>query len=376
MIDENYSDAKFDQLEDDDISKYEEKREEQELTQQIKQINTTNLKTSQVQQVNELEIWKRSEKTKFKLYLQQLEIEHIEKLNKESFEKEEIREKQVKAIILDLQNLLNKTKKKAVELESRENKLTSVEEEIKLKLNEISRQMITKNEEIDQLQKKFKEEKLQFEKEAKLQKQNLIQKTNDLLELENAFRIYRKEVDDSPISVLKMEINKKSVDLEETLREKDRIANDNQKLKQNINRLKEDMINMKKTHDLEKEKMIKQRMEEIEKMKFEIYNQNQANIEMNEINNMKHTLIDLKQKENMTKQNNYIDSNSFNMKNKQYRIITLENKKSNIYEFGKESEIERLSNERNKLLNSGMYTENDRIIIEMDNKIKRLLQNN
>ena len=50
--------------------------------------------------------------------------------------------------------------------------------------------------------------------------------------------------------------------------------------------------------------------------------------------------------------------------------------KSNVYEFGKESEIERLSNERNKLLNSGMYTDNDRIIIEMDNKIKRLLQNN
>ena len=124
-----------------------------------------------------------------------------------------------------------------------------------------------------------------------------------------------------------MEINKKSVDLEETLREKERITNDNQKLKQNINRLKEDMINMKKTHDIEKEKMIKQRMEEIEKMKFEIYNQNQANIEMNKINNMKHNLIDLQHKENMTKKNNYIDSNSFNKKNKQYRIITLENKK-------------------------------------------------
>ena len=71
----------------------------------------------------ELEVWKKAEQTKFKAYLKQLELEYMNKISDEYTLKENEREKQVKALTTDLQILQTKLKKKALELEARENKV-------------------------------------------------------------------------------------------------------------------------------------------------------------------------------------------------------------------------------------------------------------
>ena len=360
MID--YEDDKFDKIDEEAI----EERKVEEAVEN-NSIDKASL---------EIQLWKKNQKIKFKSYLKKLEEELIIKLNNEAADKDELREKQVKAITIELQNLLNKTKKKSVELESRESKLQSIEEEVKVKVNEIARQIAGKNEEVEALNKKIKDDRAFFDKELKLLKQNLQAKTQELQELENAFRIYRKEIDESPISVLKMEINKKTLEAEEAIKEKEKVLIENQKLSFNLNKLKEDMLSIKKAHDLEKEKLIKQRMDEIEKIKFEIYTQKQANHELNEINQIKEGIYDIRNKETLLKMNNTNMHVMNNTTSKQYKIITLDKRNNVTINNNKENEIERLSNERNKLLVSGMYTETDKIIIEMDNKIRKLLVGN
>lgn len=353
---------------------------------------------AEITTVWELEVWKKSEQTKFKAYLKQIEVEYLNKLADETNNKEDKREKEFKAAINELQLLINKTKKKAIELESRESKISLIEEEIKLKLNEIARQIAAKNEEVQLIAKRSKEEKSSLDKELVSLKKGLQQKQTELEELENNFRVYRKEVDESPISILKMEITRKAVELEEASKEKERLSTENNKYRININKLKEDLISLKRGHEQEKEGLYKQKLEEIEKLKFEIYNQRQSQNELGELAAMKEALTEMRNRENGGKgNNNNIGSSQGqgNKPSKQYRIVTLENTSGGRFSGGnsenynnqgtglnvknvnvknlREAELERLSNHRSQILNSGAYTENDNLIVEIDNQIRRLI---
>ena len=350
--------------------------------------NTAN--TKEVATIWELEVWKKSEQTKFKAYLKQIEIDYMNKIADDGQVREDKREKEFKSSLTELQALVNKTKKKAIELEARENKIILIEEEIKLKLNEISKQITNKNEEVQLTTKKFKDEKVILDKEIQNLKKQLQQKQVEIEDLENSFRLYRKEVDESPISYLKMEINKKAIEIEDSNKEKVRLANEISKLKQSNNRLKEDLISLKKAHDVEKEGLYKQKLEEIEKLKFEIYNQKQTNMEINELTKVKEALNDIKIKEN-NKINEYAQPP---IKTKQYRIVSLENMHPRNYEsktaYGineknerqpesfedfRAAELERLSLNRNQLMATGMYSESDKLICDLDNQIRKLLHN-
>jgi len=72
----------------------------------------------------ELEVWKKSEQTKFKAYLKQLELEYMNKISDEVTAKELDREKQIKAMTNDLQLIQTKARKKLLELEARENRVS------------------------------------------------------------------------------------------------------------------------------------------------------------------------------------------------------------------------------------------------------------
>lgn len=339
--------------------------------------NNNNTKQDRIETTTvwELEVWKKSEQTKFKAYLKQIEVEFINRLAEETQMKEDKREKEFKQSLNELQTFINKTKKKAHELENRENKISLIEEEIKLKLNEMSRQITSKNDEIMVIQKKSKDEKLALDREITQLKKTIANKQSEIEEVEQAFRIYKKEIEESPSSILKMELNKRAIEIEELNKEKERILSENKKLKININKLKEDFILLKKNHDNEKEALYKQKLEEIEKLKFEIYNQKQFKNEVGELNNIKEAINELKNKE----------TNDKSMKSslkKQYKIVTLEKKANNSNNYNAsndfnnavEKELDRLSNMRSQLLSSGQYNENDKLILGIDEQLHKLLQ--
>lgn len=339
-------------------------------------------KSKEEQAIWEIEVWKRAQMTQFKSYLKQLEFEFISKIKDDMEKKEDQREKEFKSKINELNILQNKLRKKASELESRENKITLCEEELKLKINEVSRQLINKDDEIAYIKKRFKDEKMQLEKEKSGLNKKLIDQQKNYENLEATYMNYKKEVEDSPLSLLKNEITRKQIQNEELTKEKNRLIEQLEKSNQVNDKLKNDLIKMKKAFDAEKEAMYKQRVDEVEKIKFEIYNQKMSQNDMNE-------LKELREKMKNSLQNN--DQNGTTMKvsinnntmqpmaqtsqslRKEFKILTI-NKRQKLNEGDIRNEIDKLTKERNMLLSSKMYEENDPLIVQYDIKLRKLLQ--
>ena len=214
----------------------------------------------------DLEIWRKAEQMKFKAYLKQLEYEFINKLTEEFRNKEEQRDKEIKNKLNEINLLQTKLKKKATDLEARENKISLMEEELKIKINEVARQLANKEEEINYIKKRFKDEKNNIEKDS-LQFQKIINEKNKEIEkIELNFKNYKKEIDDSPVSLLKGELTRKSLEIEDHIREKERILQEKEKLKNQCEKLKLDILKIKKLFEQEKESMYKQKIDEIVKI--------------------------------------------------------------------------------------------------------------
>ena len=83
------------------------------------------------------------------------------------------------------------------------------------------------------------------------------------------------------------EINKKSIEIDETIREKERINIEKDKYKHQIEKLKIDLIKIKKVYETEKEMLFKQKIDEVEKLKFEIFNQKASQKELQELGELR-----------------------------------------------------------------------------------------
>lgn len=346
---------------------------------------------SEEQVVWELEIWKRAEQTKFKAYLKGLEFEFLSKLSEDYKLKEDENEKEIKSKINELNTLQTRVKKKASELEGRESKLMLMEGELKNKISEVARQLTNKDEEIIYLQKRFKENKSDLEKEKLNLVKQLQEKDKDYKILEENFRKFKKEIDESPLSVLKHELSKKSLEFEEQARCTERINEEKEKYKSQCEKLKMELIKMKKLFEQEKESLFKQKIDEIEKLKFEIYNQKISQNEINELQELRNKIKNLTDEKEAGLKERDSNSNNFNLppqnsyngnnllqnqiKKKEFKIVSIpkKNKTENfVSTINVRTELEKLNQEKYNLINSGMYHENDNLIIQIDNRIRRL----
>ena len=343
------------------------------------------------QMIWELEVWKRAQQAQFKAYLKQLEFEYLSKLQQDFKNKEEEREKEFKTKVNEINALKNRLNKKATELESRENKIKLCEEELKIKINEISKQLLNKDEEIDLIKQRAKEEQIKLQKNNTQLKKNVENKQKEIENLEQNFKNYKKEVEDSPISLLKNEITRKQIQNEELEKQIQKLENEIKNRNQTIEKLKADIIKLRKNYETEKENMYKQRLEEIEKLKFDIYNQRTSSEEMKEIRELKEKIKEL----TMAKKNdinNYNNNMAYtnmsgmqppfliqpggasvqpqNQNKKIYTIISYNRRDGG--DDKPKNNLEKLIMERDQLLNSGMYKENDPLIYQMNNKIKKI----
>ena len=340
----------------------------------------------------DLEVWKRAEQAQFKAYLKQLEFEYLSKLQEDFKNKEEEREKEFKAKINEINSLRNKLTKKASELESRENKIKLCEEELKLKYNEVSKQILNKDEEIDLIKKNNKEEQNKLQKSITLLKKKIENKEKELNNLEEKFSNYKKTIEDSPTSGLRNEITRKQIQNEELEKQIKNLENEIKNRDKTIEKLKADIIKLRKNYETEKDNMYKQRMEEIEKLKFDIFNQRSSSEEMKEIRELKEKIKELsnpKKIENSENNFNFMASpqggfpmqyilnapnpQSANTQNKKVYTIISYNKRDQGDK--PKNELEKLTMERDQLLSSGMYRENDPLIFQLNNKIKRISDN-
>lgn len=335
----------------------------------------------------DLEVWKRAQQAQFKAYLKQLEFEFLSKLQEDFKKREEEREREFKAKINELNVLKNKLSKKAAELESRENKIKLCEEELQLKLKDISNQLLIKEEEINLIKQRAKDDQLKLQKTNTTLQKNIKDKMKEIENLEIKFQNYKKEVEDSPISVLKNEITRKQIQFEETEKQIQKLENEIKNRDKTIEKLKADIIKMRKNYETEKENMYKQRLEEVEKLKFDIFNQRSSSEEMKEIRELKEKIKEL----TMGKKNDFMNNMGYmgvdgfrqqiicpgggsppqdSQNKKVYTIISYNKKQGG--DDKPTNNLEKLIMERDQLISSGMYKENDPLIFQMNNKIKKI----
>jgi centrosomal protein CEP120 len=87
----------------------------------------------------QLELWKRAEEAKFKAWLKQREIEHIESITSQWKTKEADRERSFNQAVGAITSLESKVRAKAIDLQKREERIVQLEEELKTKIAEVSR---------------------------------------------------------------------------------------------------------------------------------------------------------------------------------------------------------------------------------------------
>lgn len=138
-----------------------------QIKKQPNGIENKNPNQDDVQAVYNLELWKRSEESKFKAYLKQKEIERIEEITYTWKAKESERERLFTDSLAKVALLESKLRQKALDLQRREEKIVQLEEELKHKIQEVTRQLTLKEEEIMNVKKRFKEEKVLLEQDKK-----------------------------------------------------------------------------------------------------------------------------------------------------------------------------------------------------------------
>ena len=157
----------------------------------------------------QLEMWKRAEMAKFLAHLKQKEIEKIEEVTKDWKLKEAEREKIFNETVQKVSTLESKVRQKATDLQRREERIIQLEEELKSKIMEVSRQLTGKEEEIMNIKKKFKEERVQLETDKKKLGKEKADAEAKVSEATTRYYNLKREVEDSPLAVLRQELGAK-----------------------------------------------------------------------------------------------------------------------------------------------------------------------
>jgi len=150
-------------------------------------------------------------------------------------------------------SLENKVRQKATDLHRREERIIQLEEELKSKIQEVARQLTGKEEEIMNIKKKFKEERIQMEQDKKRLTKEVTEYQEKLTQASQRFFNLKKEVEESPLAVLRSELGTKNleiIDLETKVKKANETRDD---YRGRYEQVKRDMVNLKRQIDREKE---------------------------------------------------------------------------------------------------------------------------
>ena len=248
------------------------------------------------QAVWQLQMWKRAEEAKFKAYLRQREIEKIEEVTSTWKMKEQERETTFQDALKSIETLETKLRTHALDLQRREERIVQLEEELKHKINEVSRQLASKEEEVISVKKRFKEEKNILETEKKRAQVQIEDLRSRLEQADSKFVAYKQEVEHSPLNVLRTELAQKQIEIVE-LESKVNAANEQRdEYKQKFEKVKQDMITLKKQIDREKEQTLSRQAEELEQIKKHMRDQAQQAAEKQELGHLRAQLATLQDK--------------------------------------------------------------------------------
>lgn len=143
------------------------------------------------------------------------------------------------------------------------------------------------------VKKRFKDEKAQLETANKRQSIQVEDLSNKLQDADTRFVAYKQSVEHSPLNVLRNELSQKQIEIvdQESKMAQAKEQRDEYKLK--FERVKKDMIALKKQIDHEKEMALTRQAGELEQIKKQMKQQAQQQNERQELDALRHQLTSL-----------------------------------------------------------------------------------
>jgi uncharacterized Zn ribbon protein len=131
----------------------------------------------------------------------------------------------------------------------------------------VSRSLVAKEEEVLNIKKKFKDEKQQLETANKRQNTQNDELNKRLADADAKFVAYKLSIEHSPLNVLRNELASKQIEIVELESKVARSAQERDEFKLKFERVKKDMIALKRQIDEEKELTLTKQAEELEQIK-------------------------------------------------------------------------------------------------------------
>lgn len=131
-----------------------------------------------------------------------------------------------------------------------------LEEELKQKIAEVSRQLTLKEEEIMNVKKRFKEERTTLEMDKKRLTAQVEELKGRAEQAEAKLLAFKRDIDESPLSVLRGELSQKNMELIESESRGKQAVEERDEARRRFEALKKDMVALKKQLDKEQKETL------------------------------------------------------------------------------------------------------------------------
>nr|CAB3229864.1 centrosomal protein of 120 kDa [Phallusia mammillata] len=325
--------------------------------------------TNEYKAAIELELWKSQERDAFSKRLKDLETQHLQTLGEEFKKRDREREALVAKRIAEYHALEKKLSTSIASLEKREQQVTVAEQELTRLNKDAMREKDRVLTEAKEATRRMKDDcvhqvQLERERRALLEEQNgkLTKQINELEKKYAAvmaqFYDYKNEQSTRPEMRLQAELNLLRLEKTEVERKLESTTKSKLHYKQQWGRTLKELAMMKKREQDHAMANLKQQQQELENLKIRYLASDEKKALENDSDRLKQIESDIRSMKQGTAAT-------------KMSSIAIEpcQEKSSVFEDINER-VSRLIEERDTLLRTGVYSDSDRIITELDRQIK------
>ena len=244
----------------------------------------------------ELVVWRKAEEAKFIAELKARENEIISKAASEWIAKENKREEQSEKTIVQLSELEIKLRTRTLELQKREHRIAAAEEEYKIHMADLQKQIELKEEELNMNKNRLNEIKTNTFKENKSIKAEIQQKKEEILKIDEEIVKIRRQAETQDTKDLKKELTMKNLENLELLKKFEQVKEIKETFEAKLNQLKDDLSKTLRLHDYERKKRSEKEREDITKRRLELETIRYQHEEALQIKDIKENMVIFKSK--------------------------------------------------------------------------------
>jgi len=241
-------------------------------------------------------MWKQQEEFNFKQTLKEKEDEHLSQIADKYKNAEKQREIAFTKAINEISNLESKLRNKLIEIQKRENGLNLLESDLTRKIEDTIKTSTTKDEELVNLRNQYNALKKENDQLIAGYDNKLKNKDNLIHNLENELYNLKTNIEDSAVSRMRSELESKNDEIN-TYKTKYNLVNEKLKeYKVNYDKLSKKYDLLRKEYEDYKELKLREKEEELLKMKMDHQKIEMREIEKDNINSIKNQLLNMMNK--------------------------------------------------------------------------------